>query len=380
MKTIKMAVFMAIVGFALVAGTDAMCKRTTVTKTFKVDKTGTLYVDVANIGANIEINVWAKSEVTVRVERLREDDLEYLEIEQEGNNISVVFDGDDWGRRSGSARVYVSVPAGFDLDLGTAGGNIEIDGNMKGTVIASTAGGNIDVGDVDGELTLKTAGGNIRAGNAGADATLKTAGGNITIGDVKGELALKTAGGNITMGSVSKGVQAGTAGGNITAAEINGDAEVGTSGGSIRLGQVTGTVEAKTAGGNITVESATGSAIAKTAGGDIELSDIKGYVTAQTAGGDITVELDPSNERKSELETAGGDIELILPAGAKATVEARIKIRDRWGAEDFEISSDFKAESRDSSKREITARFVINGGGKLIRLETVNGDIDIVKR
>jgi DUF4097 and DUF4098 domain-containing protein YvlB len=380
MKTIKMAVFMAIVGFALVAGTDAMCKRTTVTKDFKVDKTGTLYVDVENIGANIEINVWAKSEVAVRVERIREDDLEYLKIEQEGNNISVVFDGDDWGRRSSSARVYASVPAGFDLDLGTAGGNIEIDGNMKGSVVASTAGGNIEVGDVDGELTLKTAGGNIRAGDAGADATLKTAGGNITIGDVKGELALKTAGGNISMGSVDNDVHAGTAGGNISADAINGDAEVGTSGGSIRLGQVTGMVEAKTAGGNITVESAVGSAIAKTAGGDIELSNIKGWVTAQTAGGDIIVELDPDNKRKSELETAGGDIELILPAGAKCTIEARIKIRDRWEPEDFEISSDFEAESRDSSKREVTARFVINGGGKLIRLETVNGDIDIVKR
>jgi DUF4097 and DUF4098 domain-containing protein YvlB len=120
--------------------------------------------------------------------------------------------------------------------------------------------------------------------------------------------------------------------------------------------------------------------VAQTAGGSIELSDIKGYVTAQTAGGDITVELDPSNERKSTLETAGGDIELILPAGAKCTVEARIKIRDRWEPEDFEITSDFEAEERDSSKREVTARFVINGGGKLIRLETVNGDIDIIKR
>ena len=101
---------------------------------------------------------------------------------------------------------------------------------------------------------------------------------------------------------------------------------------------------------------------------------------ATTAGGDIYVELDPTNAGRSELETAGGDITLYLPAGAKVTIEARIKIRDRWDEDDYEITSDFKAESQDRDKREVTARYVINGGGKVITIETVNGDIDILKK
>jgi DUF4097 and DUF4098 domain-containing protein YvlB len=380
MKTVKWSVFALLMVFALIAYTDAICGGETVTRSFDVSDKGTLFVDVENIGADIFIKVWSKSEVTVRAERIRERDLEYLEIEKEGNTVSVILDADDGRRQSRSARIYVSVPAGFNLDLGTSGGNIEVDGDIKGTVDASTAGGNIEVGDVGGELILRTSGGNLRAGNAGGDAQLRTSGGNIRIGDVKGELEVSTAGGNIAIGAVAKDLEAGTAGGDITCETVGGDADVGTSGGNIELGVVTGSAIAKTAGGNVEIEGATGETVAKTAGGSIRLADIKGFVKATTAGGDIYVELDPTNERKSNLETAGGDITLYLPAGAKVTIKARIKLRDRWGEDDYEISSDFKVESQDRDKREVTARFVINGGGKVITIETVNGDIDILKK
>jgi hypothetical protein len=380
MKAAKWVILIALIASVLIAGTDATAKKATVTKSFDVGNTGTLVVDIENIGANIVVNVWDKKKVDVRVERISEDDVEYLEIEKEGNTVSVTLDADDgWGRHS-SARIYVSVPAGFDLDLGTSGGNVEVEGAIKGTVEAATAGGNISVGDVGGELMLRTSGGNISVGNAGANAELRTSGGNITVGDVKGELSVATAGGNITMGTVGKTVDAGTAGGNISCDEVGGDAEVKTSGGSIDLGVVNGSALAKTAGGSIKIAGATGETVARTAGGSIKLTGIKGYVEATTAGGDIYVELDPTNEGKSTMETAGGDIELYLPADAKCTIEARIKIRDRWDEDDYEITSDFKAESQDRTKRAVTARFVINGGGKLITIETVNGDIDILKK
>ena len=117
-------------------------------------------------------------------------------------------------------------------------------------------------------------------------------------------------------------------------------------------------------------------------GGDIRLSGIAGFVKAETAGGDIIVELDPSNASSSSMETKGGDVDLVIPADAKVTIEALIRLRD-WDhrdADDYDITSDFKAEAHDRSDREVRARYVINGGGKVINLETVNGNIRINKR
>jgi hypothetical protein len=108
---------------------------------------------------------------------------------------------------------------------------------------------------------------------------------------------------------------------------------------------------------------------------------VKGYVEVATAGGDIVVELDPTNAARSTMETKGGNVSLYLPSGAKATVEALIRLRGRdRDLDEYDIRSDFKAEKHDRNSREVRARYVINGGGKIISIETTNGDIEIRKR
>lgn len=381
MKALKWSVCALLCAFLLMSFTDAIGKRGETTKTFDVAKGGNLVVDIENVGADIQVKVWSKSEVSVRAEGISEDDSEWLEIEKEGNTVNVFFDADNgWGRHR-SVRFYISVPSEFNLDLGTSGGDVEVVGAIKGTVVAATAGGDIEIDDVDGGVELRTAGGDIAAGNVIGDAKLQTAGGDIEVGKVSGKLVAQTAGGDIEASEVEKDLQAETAGGDITCANVGGDALAKTSGGDVELGVVKGEVSARTAGGDIGVRGGTGAAVAKTAGGDIELAGIKGYVDVATAGGDIIVELDPTNESASDLETKGGDITLYLPAKAKATVEALIRLRDRRGDyEEYDIRSDFEAESHDRDQREIRARYVINGGGKVIKIETTNGNIDVRKK
>jgi DUF4097 and DUF4098 domain-containing protein YvlB len=162
--------------------------------------------------------------------------------------------------------------------------------------------------------------------------------------------------------------------------DVGGNADVATAGGDVEVGRVMGTADLRTAGGDIEVMSATGEVSAKTAGGDIQLSEIKGSVEAETAGGDIEVELTPSGKRGSVLETKGGDIVLYIPANAKVTIEAEIRIHHgEWEEEEYDIFSDFKPESKDRNKRGIRAKYVLNGGGPRIRLETMHGDIKIQK-
>ncbi len=122
---------------------------------------------------------------------------------------------------------------------------------------------------------------------------------------------------------------------------------------------------------------------ATTAGGDLRLQGISGSLEASTAGGDVTAELNPSGKGPSSLSTAGGNITLVIPEGARAHIEATIKIEGRWrtNSTKYEIRSDFRATEQglDDQAEVIRAVYDLNGGGDLIRLNTVNGNIIIRK-
>jgi DUF4097 and DUF4098 domain-containing protein YvlB len=366
--------------FVVVLVTASAAKTTETSKSFNVKKGGTLVIAIDDAGADIIIKTWDKGEVLVNVAGIPEDDLKNLEMSESGNVVRVEYNGYNGWHRSRNARITASVPGEFNLDLGTSGGDIEVMGKIKGTVDAGTSGGDIDVGTVDGDLDLKTSGGDVTAEDVIGQATLRTSGGDIEVGNVRGELSASTAGGDITVGSVEKSLKASTAGGDITIDDVGGDAVVSTAGGDIDVGRVSGSARVKTAGGDIELGGASGAVEAKTAGGDIECMSVTGSIDGATAGGDIVAELNPKGGDGSSLETKGGNIELIIPANAKATIEARIRIRGRWGdEEDYEIVSDFEAETHDKNSKDIRGTYVLGGGGPRIMLETMNGNIYIKK-
>ena len=121
---------------------------------------------------------------------------------------------------------------------------------------------------------------------------------------------------------------------------------------------------------------------AHTSGGNLKLQNITGKIDAATSGGDVVAELRPSGQGKSRLASSGGEITLMLPENAKATVEAVIRIQG-WSShkDEYKVRSDFKADTYDykGDDREIRAVYTINGGGDLIELRTSNSDINIKK-
>jgi DUF4097 and DUF4098 domain-containing protein YvlB len=389
----------AVVGLLILMWASASVGESTVTtKTFKITKGGTLVVEIEGIGADIAVNVWDKSEIQMRIEGLSEEALEDLQTSEENNTVRIDYSGDDGWRKSRAARFEFTVPTELNLDLGTSGGDIAVNGRMKGSVTlgtsggdieveaaegnvaAATSGGDIEVGKIEGKVRLETSGGDVKALEVIGDAALATSGGDVEAGDVKGELTASTAGGDISIGSVEKGLMASTAGGDITIENVGGDARVSTAGGDIVVGTVSGSATLKTAGGDIELRGATGRVVAKTAGGDIECNKVTGSLEAATAGGDIYAELNPTGTLTNRLETQGGDIRIVIPADAKVTIDAKIRIRRGWGGdEEYEITSDFPAESHEKDKKLIRGRYVVGGGGATITLETVNGNIEIRK-
>lgn len=377
MKTKQLIVLSTLFFLALPALGQTDEQTSTQSKSFKVSKGGMLEVSVQ--AGDIRLSPWEKDEVYVKAREIEEDDADNLEMTQVGNSVRVEFHS-RWGS---APRFDISLPAQFNADLQTSGGDIIINGAMTGTLKGTTSGGDVRIADVVGSADMNTSGGDIITGNVQGDLFLNTSGGDIHIGFVTGKTDVNTSGGDIHVEKAGKMLRAKTSGGDVAIGDVGGEATVSTSGGDVAVGRVSGGVSLGTAGGNILLRSATGRVTAKTAGGDIELDSIAGPVDAKTAAGNIYALLFPTDKGRSRLSTSAGDIELSLPENAKATINARVRVHGWWRdeSEESNIYSDFKADTfeKDEREREIRATYTLNGGGEPITLETSLGSIEIRK-
>jgi len=199
-------------------------------KSFNVTRGGSLEVST-NVG-DIRLSPWDKNEVYVNVEGIDDEDLDRVKMTQNGNTVRVIF-RQKWSDY-GDVRFEVNIPAQFDVDISTSGGNLEITGAVSGKIKGTTSGGDIKLKKISGTVDMSTAGGDVRTGDIQGDGYLKTSGGDIEIGSVNGQLEVSTSGGNIRVESVGKSLEAKTSGGDIEIGNVGGEARVATSGGTSR--------------------------------------------------------------------------------------------------------------------------------------------------
>lgn len=372
-RSIRLALATALAGFlTLVSAPGAQESQI---RTFPAQKGSSVEVSVNS--SEIRVTVWQSEEIQVLVVGA---DPQHFNIQQSGAVVRVQDDR-RWGWRD--ARLEIRVPSRIDLDLQTRSGEIELRGDIIGSVSARTSAGDILVGGIEGRLYASTSGGDIEMGLLKGTGDVKTSGGDIDGRDVDGSLQVKTSGGRIRIGDVSGNLDAKTSGGDIDIGTVGGDADLDTSGGDVEVRSVGGKALLRTSGGDIELNGNAGPTIARTSGGDIELRRILAPSEVRTAGGDIEVGMavqgNPSGE--SHVETRGGEIVLTLPADTRASIEAVIEVRGRWERhqEEYRIDSDFAAASmeRDAQSGQVRGRFELNGGGHRILLETSNGNITI---
>jgi hypothetical protein len=345
-----------------------------ITKSFQVKKGEYLSVKVSG---DVKIATWNKDEVYIEVVGLDTDDYDDLKMKQEGNTVSIVL------KNGNGASFSIKTPEQFNLDIKTSGGNLSCSGKFTGNITGTTAGGDVMVlPSVNGNTILTTAGGHINIGDVTGEVKLTTAGGDIGAGKIGGDGKLTTAGGDILVISVEKSVTLSTAGGDIRINNVGGEVKASTSGGDISVGTVKGAAKLNTSGGDIRLSGANGKISAYTSGGDIKLENLVGSVQAHTSGGDVYVEINPDGSDESSIASSGGNIKLLIPENSKATIEAVIDVQSKKDLkEKYKVISEFKFDSYlvDDDEREIRATISLNGGGKLIKLNTVNSNIEIKK-
>lgn len=270
----------------------------------------------------------------------------------------------------------VDVPKNYSLDVSTGGGNIDAD-DINGRVSLTTAGGNIFAGNVGGPARLESeSGGHISVKNVAGDLIAITGGGHITTGSVGGNATLRTTGGHIRVASVEGVAHLDTGGGNVTLQHSGNELFAETAGGQIEVGEAAGLVRAKTGGGGIRVVRVSGPTNLQTAGGSIYLTQVDGSVKASASAGGITAWFASHPKGQCELESNEGDIVVYLPRMLPATIDAKIQLGD-----DHRVIVDpafpLRVSYDDSSNgvRMVRAEGALNGGGEVIRLRTVAGNI-----
>jgi DUF4097 and DUF4098 domain-containing protein YvlB len=295
-------------------------------KTFNVAEGGTLIVDT-DLG-DIRVDPRAGG-VTIDVMRRartssqsKANDLFHeleLSFAQEGNNVRVTGKYDHpmrWFNFFGeelSVKFVVTVPPRYNVQLRTSGGDVHV-GDLNGEVGAKTSGGDLDLGHINGVVDAHTSGGDVKIAGAHAAVTLSTSGGDVTVGDAAANVSARTSGGDIEINRVAGNLSAHTSGGSISIAEAHGTIDASTSGGSIQahLAQrPAGDSTLKTSGGGITLTVASSVAIdldAHTSGGDIE-TDVPVTLLGKQSESTLNGKLNGGGPRVV-LRTSGGDIRL----------------------------------------------------------------------
>lgn len=323
-----------------------------ITEVFPVASGGKLTVNT-DFGA-IDVQSAAQDTVSVRVQRsaqLKADRrageiLKHFDVQMthEASDVKIEAQfkgpGKQWKKAQKRLDIQFSivVPQHYSLDLKTAGAEI------------STA-------DITGDVNAKTTGNRLRLENITGYIDGKTSGGNIDLKAFNGDANLQTSRGNITLETGS------------------GDVDAKTSGGNLQFANLTGVVNGRTSGGNITLRRCKGGADVKTAGGSIEVEN-DGPVLARTTGGSIRCQLQeaaPNQNVLLDLETMGGGINVSVVPDIAATVEAQVL----GGTVTTELP--VSVEMR-GSVRPNELQGTINGGGPLLKLRSIGGNIILKKK
>jgi hypothetical protein len=274
----------------------------------------------------------------------------------------------------------VTVPRKYNLDVTTRGGNIDSE-DVDGGVSLATAGGNISVGSLGASAKLETGGGHITVRDVAGDLSAVTGGGHIVAGNISGAATLRTGGGHIRVASIGGIARLGTGGGNVSVEKVAKELFADTGGGQIEVGEAAGIVRARTSGGGIRVVRASGPATLESNSGSIYLTQVDSPVRAFTSAGGITAWL--GNTAKvpggCDLQSSDGDIVVYIPKELPITIDASIQL---GGAHGFTVDPalPIKVSYDDQShgKHVIRAAGELNGGGELLRLRTVAGNIRLV--
>jgi DUF4097 and DUF4098 domain-containing protein YvlB len=179
----------------------------------------------------------------------------------------------------------------------------------------------------------------------------------------------------ITVSGVTGGVKAETVNGSIT--------QSGAAKG-VELQSVNGAIEATKATGRVLLEAVNGTVTVREGSGDLDASTVNGTLhvvggsfdraSLESVSGDVRFEGALSRKASLDVETVSGKVELLVPAG----LAADFSISTFSGEITNALGPAAEKKSRFTPQKELN--FSTGTGGARISVQTLSGQIDILKR
>ena len=164
----------------------------------------------------------------------------------------------------------------------------------------------------------------------------------------------------------------GSGNGAVSVAAAASEASVSSGNGRVRVSRVTGRVRASSGNGTVTIESVGGPVDVSSGNGDIHVTATNGPINASSGNGDIIVSMDRlTGNDDLEFSSGNGRIELTVPDDFSAEIEA--------STGSGRVSTDFpiRLVGRIQPSR---LRGTIGNGGRLVRMTSGNGSMEIRKK
>ena len=197
---------------------------------------------------------------------------------------------------------------------------------------------------------------------------VQTAGGSVQVTDLEGGARIRTSGGALRLQNIAGDVEARTSGGPVQVQDVRGSVQARTSGGRIDIATVGGRVEASTSGGPIRIDASLGDVSARTSGGGIHVNRAGGRVEARTSGGPIQVRFAPGNSHGGALHTSGGSVQAAIDPTAAVSIDA--------ASSGGRVTSNLAVHTSAESGR-YALRGDLNGGGPILQMRTSGGPVRI---
>ena len=350
-------------------------------------------------GAAVQIQGWDEPRVHV-ITRLggRDGAQTRVTVERQAGGVKVrTFFPQQRISHSTSNELEIRVPRRFDLHLSSSGGDLKMK-DVEGTFRGSTGGGELVLEGLTGEAHLSTGGGGIRVTDCELSGSVGTGGGPVLLSRVRGGLTGSSGSGPVVYGDKAGGEDPDAETADLSALDIDrshtrirsneptGVLHITKAGGDVELEEAPEGAVIHTGGGRVSVGRAAGLVDASTGGGDVEIGPVAGSVRAGTGAGDIHVTLaDAGGERQTvDLTSGSGKMIVELPAGFDGAIELETAYTESHGTTRIDSAWELQREPvtewdgrEGTPRRYVRARGVLGNGRGLVRVKTVNGDIEL---
>ncbi len=301
---------------------SAIAADNTFDRTFTVTGTHTR-IDLSNGSGNVEIHVGKDGQVHVHAkvmpgnwsvfssgEKSAQEVLANPPLEQRGDTILI-------GKNTSylknvSIDYQIEVPKDTELDAGLASGGITVD-KLRGPVKVTTASGYTHLYQIERDVQVTAASGSVDLGTIGGYVRVNSASGSINIADVKGDVTASAASG------------------------------------SVRIERPGDRVDASSVSGSVNVVGAN--------------NDVKAHVVS----GQISVTGNPSDNRRWELKSVSGSVDIQVPHSASFLLSAEATSGD--------IRTSIPVIIEEQNKHSLRAH-VGNSSGR-VEVHTVSGEIKV---